>query len=456
LTGIKRNALIFLLIVIPLAAAVCGGLAALFAATGSNICPGTYVDSIDIGNIGADAALKKIDGRFDDMVANGHISLKYGENKRFKISYSEIDASVNYGATVKTALKWGANRPIMNFLSGYFGSKKRVIQPVVSYDAGKLKGKLSELAALVNREPVDANIYLKDDKILKVPETVGLKLNIENAFRTINQELNQGLGQSKEISFTDNNSVLETIVPHIVSKDLEGADEIVSRYTTEIKSPENEDSIRVAVSAINKVLIYPLDEETGEEAGVFSFNKYLSQENALQQQNNEGYNQVASTLYAAVLSAGIKPDAIVRTPHRTPVDYIDAGLDAIVFNNSVDFKFKNTTNSILIIFAEVKGNKVIVSLVGKKKDKLMKTSLQVEIEQRYEPPVVNVENTDLSPGEKKLISQGREGLKVNVFIVYSKNNAEIDKKLIHTDKYEAIETLVQTGPRPSFDNRPPK
>jgi len=85
------------------------------------------------------------------------------------------------------------------------------------------------------------------------------------------------------------------------------------------------------------------------------------------EKNNEGYNQVASTLYAALLLTDIDRTGITRVSHESAVDYIEPGLDVVVFGDTIDFKFINSMESPIMIFSSVKNNKITVSIAGKKK-----------------------------------------------------------------------------------------
>lgn len=451
MSNIQKKAVLFTFVFLQIAIAVIAGFQALHFVTKGKITPYSFIGNIDVGKLSRQDALKKVEEYYGKIINKDSLIIKYKDGQEFKIRYDEIGTKVDYGATVNLAYGQGRGMTYLNLINGYFISQKRTNHPVVLFNNEKLAEKLRELSAFINKEPVNANIFLKDDKIIKVKEVNGLRLNVEKAAKKIRSEVSTRFSSPVEFKLADDGEI-ETVYPGITSNDLEGADEVISRFSTDIASPDIEDSIRLAVSAINKVLIYPVDLKTGEDAGIFSFNKYLSTENGTMEQNNEGYNQVVSTLYAAVLSAGINRDAITRTSHKTPVDYIEPGLDAIVFGNTVDFKFKNTLDNTMVIFAEVKGGKVIISLAGKKKDKLIENSIKVEIGQKFTPPLIKLENRDLEPGEEKLVSQGKEGLKVNVFRVKSKNNEEVGRELISSDKYDAVETVIQTGPAEKVEN----
>lgn len=74
-----------------------------------------------------------------------------------------------------------------------------------------------------------------------------------------------------------------------------------------------------------------------------------------------GVCQVSSTLYAAMLSAGLP--ATERHAHSLPVDYLPAGYDATIAGNYKDLKFVNTFSQPVMIQANAEGGVLTVSLV---------------------------------------------------------------------------------------------
>lgn len=74
-----------------------------------------------------------------------------------------------------------------------------------------------------------------------------------------------------------------------------------------------------------------------------------------------GVCQVSSTLYAAMVSAGLP--ATERHAHSLPVDYLPAGLDATIAGDYLDLKFTNTFSTPLLIQASAEGGSLTVTLV---------------------------------------------------------------------------------------------
>ena len=68
-----------------------------------------------------------------------------------------------------------------------------------------------------------------------------------------------------------------------------------------------------------------------------------------------GVCQVSSTLYNAVLEAGL--EIVERYPHSQPVGYVPPGRDATI-SDYLDFKFRNNTDHMLMIKASTWGGRI--------------------------------------------------------------------------------------------------
>ena len=79
-----------------------------------------------------------------------------------------------------------------------------------------------------------------------------------------------------------------------------------------------------------------------------------------------GVCQVSSTLYNAVLLAGLTPTE--RTPHFFQSSYIGYGRDATVADGQIDFKFRNDLPHTVYIKAYASGSTLTISILGTKAD----------------------------------------------------------------------------------------
>ena len=149
--------------------------------------------------------------------------------------------------------------------------------------------------------------------------------------------------------------------------------EEISSYTTDIydKDKNRIYNIKLACERLDAHIVKP-----GEE---FSFNNKLgnmgkaegykksigfdSNGNKIQMYGG-GICQISSTLYNAVLIA--KFEVTERHAHSRRVYYVPKNKDATVFAGGPDFKFKNTSDSNVMICTYTDGYKVTVTLKQEK------------------------------------------------------------------------------------------
>ena len=122
-----------------------------------------------------------------------------------------------------------------------------------------------------------------------------------------------------------------------------------------------------------------------------------------------GVCQVSSTLYNAILLAGLKPT--VRTSHFYPSTYCPPGLDATVADNLIDFQFKNPLAHNVYILAEAHNNALTIRVLGTQAD-LQGNTIHLE-----------TIGTPLAP---------------SVYRIYSMQGQVIEREFLHTDRYEKM------------------
>ena len=146
---------------------------------------------------------------------------------------------------------------------------------------------------------------------------------------------------------------------------------VSGEFSTNItdKTPARLNNIQLAVNKLNGATIKP-----GE---TFSFNNYIgprTSEAGYQEaiifdghgNKTKGYGggicQISSTLYNAVLNAGL--EVIERHEHSHEVPYIEAGKDATVSYGADDFKFKNNSRRTITINASTTDDVLAISIKG--------------------------------------------------------------------------------------------
>lgn len=213
-------------------------------------------------------------------------------------------------------------------------------------------------------------------------------------------------------------------------------------------------NIALASGRINGLLINP-----GE---TFSFNQAvgdISRETGYQSayiiQNGRtvlgdggGVCQVSTTLFRAVLNAGL--EIIGRKAHAYRVGYYEqsspAGLDATVFSPSVDFKFKNDTNNHILIQATVDANRSFLQfdLYGASDGRKATLSNFKLWDQSPPPPDLYVDDPSLPAGQIKQVDWKASGGKASFDWLVERNGELLFQKTFYSN-YQPWQAVYLRG-----------
>lgn len=199
------------------------------------------------------------------------------------------------------------------------------------------------------------------------PNIERVSQNIELKIETNNITNTEAPAQSGPINIIISASDGNNTVNNNITEPTENE---ISSFTTELLTDDKsrENNIDITCGKLNNVIIKP-----GE---IFSFTNTVGQSttekgyekaNVFDADGNTfkglggGNCQVSSTLYNAVLEANL--EVVERHEHSNIVHYVPQGRDAAVAYGSLDFKFKNNTNSDIKIYASSTETNVTVRLV---------------------------------------------------------------------------------------------
>ncbi|MFA6848835.1 MAG: VanW family protein, partial [Selenomonadaceae bacterium] len=208
--------------------------------------------------------------------------------------------------------------------------------------------------------------------------------------------------------------------PTVTNEDLENIDTVLAVYSSSFSNNNSNRSqnIRIAAEALDQTLLRP---ET-----VVSFNNTVGKRVAsagykdaavildgkIAQDVGGGVCQVSSTLYNAILLAGLT--SVERTAHFYPSSYVPMGRDATVADGQIDFRFRNPFPHNAYLLSKVYGGMLTIYILGNHED-LRDYALTTNIEKP-------------SPGAV-----------VSVYRILRKNGHELQHEFLHTDHYDIEE-----------------
>lgn len=397
-----------------------------------------YINDIDLSNLYKNEAISKIKERIN---LNNEISLKYND-KEFKLKLNEIGVNYNIDEAVSSAYMIGRDKDFISNIKTKidleFGENKS-IKLNYTYNEDKLNYYINLINSEIKVEPLNANIKLVAGKLTYEKELYGLKIDEEDLKKSILNNLENI--SSKEITIN-----IKNLTPKYLYKELSKVDTELGYYETDFNENNKHrvNNIKIASDAINNIILNP-----GEE---FSFNEHMHNcyvkkmfekapiilNGKLKEGLGGGICQVSSTLYNAVLYSGLEVTKIRN--HSIPSSYINKGRDATVSHGNLDFRFKNNSDTPIVIFSNVHNNKVKTKIYGQAKNK-KNIEIFTDIVECI-PNNTEIKNSnELYKGEK-YIEEGRKGYKVKTYRVYKESQ---DIELINESYYPPKNKIIIYG-----------
>lgn len=304
----------------------------------------------------------------------------------------------------------------------------------ITLDKEAIKRYLTDIALQINR-PVREPLFEFDPnapariKEFQPPQD-GQRLNLEEAEYRITQAM-----------LTPNQKIIELPVditkPKNKLSNEMGINELVGSGVSNFAGsiPNRAYNVNYGATKINGVIIPP-----GE---VFSFNNtvgditaatgfkqaYVIKSGRTVLDDGGGICQVSTTLYRAVLNAGLP--VVKRTAHAYRVGYYEqgspVGLDATIYYPSVDFQFKNDTGHHILIQSYVVGSNLHVDFYGTSDGRVVKMTTPKILTQTPPLPEIRQDDPTLPKGTVKQVDWAAWGANV----VFTRNVTRNGETLIN-------------------------
>ena len=400
---------IILISVVSLCALIAtAGIVSLASANRDRVVMGVQSMGFSMAGMKKEDAHKFFEKNGNSRIANMPIVLEY-QGKSWTITPEEIHLIADTDTAVEKTYAIGREG---GFLQNLLDQMKyaitgRTVELTANYDRQLLAAKLQAVAQAINTPPVNAAMDFQADGSLKrVPAIIGKTLDTAPIAEALEPQL-MALNRPKAITLEPTETQ-----PAITDADLSNIDSVLGSYTTHFSYGNRGDNIMIAADHLDDALV--------RSGAVFSFNGTVGQRTAsagyksapvlidgtTEQGVGGGVCQVSSTLYNAVLLAGLTPT--VRTSHYYPSSYCPPGLDATVADDLLDFQFKNQLPHNVYLLARTYGSSLTIYVLGTKSD-LQGNTITMERE-----------GSAMSP---------------TVYRVYSRNGQIIEREYLHTDSY---------------------
>jgi len=211
--------------------------------------------------------------------------------------------------------------------------------------------------------------------------------------------------------------------------------------------PAERTNILLSAQAIDNVLIAP-----GE---VFSFNDVVGERTPergfqdgwmfdngkLIRGTGGGICVIATGVYNAALRAGLEP--VERHAHSGLVSYAPPGCDAAVVYGVEDLKFRNTTDSAILVRTLADDDRVVVALFGATPPEGYKVEVESRILETLTPKTIEKIDPALQQGQTAVDQKPKTGFVVKVDRYFTENGKVLKHDVIASECRPARDKIVR-------------
>jgi len=305
----------------------------------------------------------------------------------------------------------------------------------------------------ISKKVVNATVKIVGNKMVYKKSSNGIEIDkdlLEDAVDNILQ------GKSTEEIIP-----IKTTYPTVTVADLEANifKDVLGEYTTQFyQRDQNEinrtNNIRLASSKINGTIIgagnlFSYNTIVGQRTIEDGYkNAYIYRDGKIVSDLGGGICQVSSTLYNAVLYAGL--NVVERRNHMFIVSYTELGMDATVFFGSTDFKFRNSTNMpIKITCSIIPGNRLYFKIVGTNPHPNLTYEYSSVIRSTTPYSTVYIDSSAYNKGESYVSQLGHNGYTIDVYKTTKNKGKVISKTRITTSVYKVVNQQIVRGTKGS-------
>ena len=374
----KRLFAITLFLVFQIALSLSAGYWALNRYTSMNgVRTGAAYAGEDLTGMDADAATETVIRAVNEKIDSELASFLYKDTE-FVFHFSEIGLEADY-TNIKAAL---SSNDTQSYISSLLSAFVRVygdeLEPAYTVGRDAFLKKLLLMKEYIDSDPVDANIDCTADGAVTVTVSEdGAFFDAEGMYVLISEQFcaDPFRPQVLDAAGGAGPAIIETIAPRVPGELIGDIDTALAIITAQI--PEGYDArlVEQAAEAVNKVWA----PQKGKAYDSFSFMRYLDDAGLPTDRAAREYNFVASALLHALLVSGEDPSKMEFGVRAGGSGYgglpgMEISLAGGAAHNAgggaedfADFRFSNTLNGNIVIFAMASDDNLKIIVTGNSK-----------------------------------------------------------------------------------------
>lgn len=342
--------------------------------------------------------------------------------------------------------KWTLGKKELGGLLGFVQASGRVS---VGIDDTKGADYLASIKKDVEIVPKDAKFSMVDGKVKEFQTSqTGKIIDVAATLARMNAALTAAQTTPVELVITEEPPMTDTIGANNL-----GITELVAEGKTSFaRSPVNRRyNLTYGSQILNGLLIKPgetfsLVQALGEIDGQHGWKPELviKQGGKITPEFGGGLCQVATTLFRAILNAGLP--VVERRNHSLRISYYEPpiGLDATIYDPKPDLRFTNDYPGYLLLQTEVAGDELIYRFYGTKDGRKVDIPEPKVYNRTGIPATKTIEVTDLKPGEQVCQTPGHPGADATATYTVTKADGTTVTQVFQSH-YTAIGVICRVG-----------
>ena len=447
--------IIFVLVLTAIILTICSFFILSFYFKHSGIAPGVYFLNRDLAGLRQDKALTRV----EEIVSSTYSSpvyLKYKDqmwilrhNEHFKLNFDS-------GKIVLDALEAGQDQGVVDRIKNFIqlNYPRRDINWSPSLDRDYCLKNISRSFSQISQEKMFASYGTVENEIV---------VTMLSKNTTVNQIINELENSIKEhpvmnyrvIELENINKEGETFTCKIDDEKFGFIHPLSENSTAyDVNERAKAHNMKLVAEKLNGLIVNPSDivsfnDLTGPRTLETGYEEVpLLLEDKIQTDVEGGVNQVATTLYKALIKCGLKICERSISNYYTPaIDYCKPGYEAYVRFGIHDLKFENNLDFPIMVNANLTEGQLQITITGMKKlpytivlrsGRLSKVAYNTRL----------IKDSSLLRGLEVISQIGIDGINVKVFRTYlGENERKLKEELLYdeADTYLARASIVRIG-----------
>jgi vancomycin resistance protein YoaR len=284
----------------------------------------------------------------------------------------------------------------------------------------------------------------KTGKFIYSGEQTGFAVDKESLTKDI-------MAQMKDKNFEATIAASGTeVAPEMTEAQAQKAYKVIGTFTTTTTANSDRNkNIELASKVIDGMILQPGEEfsfnnSTGERTQAKGYRMAGAYRDGLViKEPGGGVCQVSSTLYNAVIFAGLTPTE--RHAHSYEPHYVTPGEDATVSYGGPDMKFVNNSSSAIAIRTNFANRKLKVSIVG---IPILEEGVTLSLKSKKAadldaPAPIYEEDQTLQPEEEKVVKAEQKGSSWVTNLVTKKDGKVVKEELLHRSIYRGKSATIK-------------